>query len=71
MNKRYFLSIIGTIVVCIITSCGGGKSNSPSSDNATTKKGLFADVMTLIQEYQDKNEELSIKMQAAVGGRVN
>ncbi len=69
MNKRYFLSIIGTIVVCIITSCGGGKSNSPSSDNATTKKGLFADVMTLIQEYQDKNEELSIKMQAAVGAQ--
>lgn len=65
MTKRFFFSAICAIVVCVATSCGGSQSKSPSSEETTAGKGLFAEVMTLVNEYQGKDDALSEKMQAA------
>lgn len=65
MSKSFFFSVICAIAVCIATSCGGGQSKSSSTEKAAEEKGLFAEVMTLVNEYQGKDNELSEKMQAA------
>ena len=65
MAKRTIFWAICAIVVCIAASCGGSQTKSSSGEETPVGKGLFAEVMTLVKEYQGKEDALSEKMQAA------
>lgn len=66
MIKRFLFSVICTLAVCVATSCGGGQSKSSSNgENTDEKGGVFTGVMTLVNEYQSKDDALNEKMQAA------
>lgn len=65
MMKKVLFGAMCALMACFAVSCGGNQNKSATSDSTAAGSGLFADVMTLVNEYQAKDAELSEKMQAA------
>ena len=65
MMKKVLFGAMCALMACFAVSCGGNQNKSSTSESTSTGSGLFADVMTLVNEYQGKDAELSEQMQAA------
>lgn len=64
MIKKLFYWAICAIGVCVATSCNGSQKE-PAPGSETASEGVFAEVLTLVNEYSAKEDELSEKIQAS------
>lgn len=65
MNQKFLFATICTVVLSFLMACGNGQNKAPSGSQPSEAQGVFAEVMALVSEYQEKDDQLNVKMQAA------